>query len=195
MYKKADIYDQWAKVSNMQIVLVGYMGSGKSTVGRLLAATTGLAFTDLDQYIESRESQSIPELFEQLGELYFRKREHELLKEFLEEHTNGILALGGGTPCYAGNMDLVLQQTPHVFYLQLGVVQLAQRLAPEQQGRPLIAHLSPEELPEFIGKHLFERNPFYHKAHHVIRVQDQSPQEVAHEILTVLRAKTKQSTD
>lgn len=179
----------------MQIVLVGYMGSGKSTVGRLLAEAMGLAFTDLDHYIESRESQSIPEIFEQRGELYFRKREHQLLKEFLEENQEGILALGGGTPCYAGNMDVVLEQTPHVFYLQLGVGQLVQRLAPEQQGRPLISHLSQEELPEFIGKHLFERNPFYDKAHHVIRIQDQKPEEVVQEILDILTAKSKQSED
>ncbi len=179
----------------MQIVLVGYMGSGKSTVGRLLADATGLEFTDLDHYIEARESQSIPQIFEKRGELYFRKREHELLQEFLQHHNTGILALGGGTPCYAGNMDLVLGQTPHVFYLQLGVGQLVKRLEPEQQGRPLIAHLDQEELPEFIGKHLFERNPFYNKAHHVIRIQDQSPEQVAQEILTILSAKTKQSED
>lgn len=179
----------------MQIALVGYMGSGKSTVGRLLAEATGLDFTDLDHYIEAREAQSIPEIFQQRGELYFRKREHELLKEFLEQQHTGILALGGGTPCYAGNMDLVLSKTPHVFYLQLGVGQLVKRLEPEQQGRPLIAHLDREELPEFIGKHLFERNPFYDKAHHIIRIQEQTPEEVAQEILTILSAKSKQSAD
>ncbi|SFR49798.1 shikimate kinase [Robiginitalea myxolifaciens] len=179
----------------MQIVLVGYMGSGKSAVGRVLAEATGLDFTDLDNYIESREALSIPQIFEQRGELYFRKREHELLKEFLEQHQTGILALGGGTPCYAGNMDLLLGQTPHVFYLQLGVGQLVKRLEPEQQGRPLIAHLDKEELPEFIGKHLFERNPFYDKAHHVIRIQEQSAEEVVQQILTILSAKTKQAED
>lgn len=148
----------------MIVVLVGYMGSGKSTIGQALARELGLPFVDMDSYIENRLEQPISEVFRTRGELYFRRTEHELLGELLDEGEPMVLALGGGTPCYAGNMDLVLEHTPNVVYLQLSVGALARRLEHEKAHRPLIAHLPDEELPEFIGKHLFERSPFYSKA-------------------------------
>ena len=166
----------------MLIVLIGYMGSGKSTVGRLLAETLGLPFLDFDSHIESRLGASIPEIFEDRGELYFRKAEHRLLKELLETNPAGILSLGGGTPCYAGNMDLILAHTDSVFYLQLTVGELAARLQGEKKERPLIAHLSDDELPEFIGKHLFERAPFYTRAPYVLSCKAKTPEVIAGQI-------------
>ena len=148
----------------MIVVLVGYMGSGKSTIGQALARELGLPFVDMDSYIENRLEQPVSEVFRTRGELYFRRTEHKLLGELLAEGEPMVLALGGGTPCYAGNMDLVLENTPNVVYLQLSVGALARRLEHEKSHRPLIAHLTDEELPEFIGKHLFERSPFYSKA-------------------------------
>ena len=170
----------------MVIALLGYMGSGKSTVGKALAASLGLPFTDLDAYIEQQLGQSIPEVFKTKGEIYFRKKEHELLREWLGSHDSGVLALGGGTPCYAGNMDLLLGHTPHVVYLQLSVPGLVVRLRNEQQQRPLVAHLPAEELPEFIGKHLFERAPFYARAPYTIACDRQSPEAIVEEIKGLL---------
>jgi shikimate kinase len=170
----------------MVIALVGYMGSGKSTVGKALAASRGMRFTDLDDYIEQRLGQSIPEVFRAKGELFFRKKEHELLREWLEGHDSGVLALGGGTPCYAGNMDMLMEHTPYVVYLQLSVPALADRLRQEQQQRPLIAHLSAEELPEFIGKHLFERAPFYARAPYVVNCEDRAAKAIVQEISRLL---------
>ena len=170
----------------MVIALVGYMGSGKSTVGKALAASQGMPFTDLDDYIEQRLGQSIPEVFQTHGELFFRKKEHELLLEWLKGHDSGVLALGGGTPCYAGNMDLLLQYTPNVIYLQMSVPALAARLREEQQQRPLVAHLSAEELPEFVGKHLFERAPFYARAPFIIACDARATEAVAQEICELL---------
>ncbi|WP_445384609.1 shikimate kinase [Robiginitalea sp. IMCC44478] len=166
----------------MIIVLIGYMGSGKSTVGRALAESMGFRFLDLDTYIEERMEKSIPELFEDKGQIYFRKKEHELLKEVLENHDQLVLALGGGAPCYAGNMDLVLSHTSHVFYLMLSVSQLAARLQYESGKRPLISHLKPEELPDFIGKHLFERVKYYNMAPHHIAVQEKGIEQLVEEI-------------
>ena len=170
----------------MVIALAGYMGSGKSTVGKALAASLGMAFTDLDAYIEQRLGQSIPEVFQTKGELFFRKKEHQLLREWLENHGSGVLALGGGTPCYAGNMELLLEYTPYVVYLQLSVPGLVARLRDEQQQRPLVAHLPAEELPEFIGKHLFERAPFYARAPYTIACDKKSPEAIVREITSQL---------
>ena len=166
----------------MIIVLIGYMGSGKSTVGKALADSMGFPFLDLDTYIEERMQKSIPELFEEKGHIYFRKKEHELLKEVLENHNELVLALGGGAPCYAGNMELVLSHTSRVFYLMMSVSQLAARLQYESSKRPLISHLKPEELPDFIGKHLFERVNFYNMAPHHIAVQEKGIEQLVEEI-------------
>jgi shikimate kinase len=170
----------------MLIVLLGYMGSGKSTVGKGLASELNLDFIDFDTYLEETLGQSIPEVFSTRGELYFRKEEHRLLKELLASAPEAVLALGGGTPCYAGNMDLVLEHTPRVCYLQLSVGALARRLEGEQEGRPMIAHIPLAELPEFIGKHLFERAPFYARAPYTVIAEGQSPVEIIREIRALM---------
>ena len=153
----------------MKIVLLGYMGSGKSTVGRQLAEKLSLPFLDLDNYIEEKTAKTIPDIFKEKGEIYFRLKEHEALKELLGDPEDAVIALGGGTPCYSNNMELILSHTQNVFYLRLGIAALAKRLQSEKEQRPLITHLPDLELPEFIGKHLFERAPFYNKAPHILQ--------------------------
>lgn len=180
--QKAGYLGFYKTITPMLIVLLGYMGSGKSTVGKALAGELDLDFIDFDTYLEEHLGQSIPEVFNTRGELYFRKAEHRLLKELLASAPEAVLSLGGGTPCYAGNMDLILQHTSRVCYLQLSVGALAKRLEGEKEGRPMIAHLSSEELPEFIGKHLFERAPFYAQAPYTIIAEGQTPGEIIHEI-------------
>ena len=152
----------------MKVVLLGYMASGKSSLGKLLAKELGLNFIDLDQYIEDALEQSIPSVFAEKGEIFFRKTEHSMLRKVLDEHDNFILSTGGGTPCYSGNMDLILQNSDHSIYLQLTVPALVERIKNEKEHRPLVKHLSNEDLPEFVGKHLFERSPFYGRAQHVV---------------------------
>ncbi len=153
----------------MKIVLLGYMGSGKSTVGRQLAQKLSLPFLDLDAYIEEKTGGTISQIFKEKGEIFFRQKEHQFLKELLEQPDDAVIALGGGTPCYSNNMELILGQTVNVFYLRLSIASLAKRLQSEKDQRPLIRHLPDLELPEFIGKHLFERTPFYNQAPHILQ--------------------------
>ena len=166
----------------MKIVLLGYMGSGKTTVARLLAEQLQLRLMDLDTLIETYANQRIPEIFQEKGEIFFRKLEHQVLEKTLETPESFILALGGGTPCYGRNMDIILQATQRVFYLKMGIPQLTKRLINEKQDRPLISHIADEELPEFIGKHLFERQPFYMKAPYIVKSDNKSAREIAEEI-------------
>jgi len=166
----------------MKIVLVGYMGSGKTTVGKLLARDLDLNFLDLDTYLQEKTQMPVPAIFKEKGEIYFRKMEHLYLKEILEERENFVLSTGGGAPCYSGNMQTILEGTNHVFYLKLSIDGLVRRLIPEMDGRPLIRNLSLDELPEFIGKHLFERNPYYTMANHTISCDGKDPNEIMEEI-------------
>lgn len=166
----------------MKIILLGYMGSGKSTVGRILAKKLGLEFHDLDTLIEAREGKTIAQIFDQKGEVYFRKLEYRILDEMLLSDSGFVLALGGGTPCYGDNMAAILRSTQNVFYLQLPIPALSERLLNEKAERPLISHIPDEALPEFIGKHLFERIPFYSRATHTMNTQNKSPEELADEI-------------
>ncbi|MFD2567707.1 shikimate kinase [Pseudotenacibaculum haliotis] len=153
----------------MKIILLGYMGSGKTTIGKQLSKKVYAPFYDLDHYIESREGASISEIFKTKGEIYFRKIEHTYLKEFLQENDSYVLSLGGGTPCYAGNMDIILQEeSAHSIYLQASIPTLKERIQRNKEKRPLVASLSDEKLTEYIAKHLFERRAFYEKAKHTI---------------------------
>lgn len=167
----------------MTIILIGYMGSGKSTVGKQLAEQRNIPFIDLDEYIEEKEGMPISRIFGTKGEIYFRKKEHEYLKELLAEDGERVISLGGGTPCYAGNMNLVLEHTPNVYYLSVSIPELVRRLTPAKDERPLIAEIRDEELGEFIGKHLFERRPYYTQAHFTLQADLASPEDLVDEIL------------
>lgn len=171
----------------MKIVLLGYMGSGKTTVGRQLAKKLFIPFFDLDQYIQKREGASIATIFKEKGEIYFRKIEHRYLKEFLENKEFYVLSLGGGTPCYAGNMDLIKSSSDvNSVYLQASIPTLKSRLEKNKSKRPLISSLSDEKLTEFIAKHLFERRDFYEQAGHKVVVDDKDLKTTVAEVRILL---------
>ena len=165
-----------------KVILLGYMGSGKSTIAKLLAKETQNQAFDLDAIIENEQKNTIKEIFKDKGEVYFRKLESDTLNNFLNQQDHFILSLGGGTPCYGNNMQMINQPNTQVFYLNASVNELFKRLVSEKANRPLIASLTDEELKEFIVKHLFERNVFYQQAQHIISVDGKSPEAIASEI-------------
>ena len=169
----------------MIIVLVGYMASGKSVIGTKLASCLKYEFVDLDAYIEKSERRAISEIFKSSGEIYFRKKEIQYLQELINTKTHTVLSLGGGTPCYANNMSLLLN-TENVtsIYLKNSIGNLVARLMSEKEKRPLIAHIETKEgMTEFIGKHLFERVQFYGMANHTIDTNAKSTDEVIEAIM------------
>lgn len=171
----------------MKTILLGYMGSGKSTVAKLLGEALDLPFIDLDDYIEEKENATIKTLFEEKGEIYFRLQESKYLKEVLEDARPGILALGGGTPCYAKNMDLI-KHFSNSYYLKGSMATISERLKSEKNQRPLIAALNDEQLTEFIAKHLFERRFFYEQASKTITIDGKSAEEIRDELLEAFKA-------
>ncbi len=173
-------------MNNVKIVLVGYMGSGKSTVGRIVANHLNINFLDLDDYIEENENMSIASIFDTKGEIYFRKKEIEYLNKIFSTDDSFVLSLGGGTPCFGDNMRLVNDKTANSFYLNVGINELTNRLLKEKNHRPMISHLQDEELTEFIGKHLFERSFFYNQAHQKIKSNNNTPTEIAEMIVNKL---------
>lgn len=146
----------------MRIYLTGYMGCGKSTLGRKLARHAGLQFIDMDHYIEERNCKTIPQIFAEEGEAEFRKKERMALEE-LSEFTDVVIATGGGAPCFFDNMDL-MNRTGKTIYLDIDPKILATRLLKSKTERPLIQGKSEEELVQFIGETLEKRNVFYSKA-------------------------------
>lgn len=170
----------------MKIVLVGYMGSGKTTIGKLLAKELEISFLDLDEVIQNGVGDSIPNIFNAKGEIFFRKKENEYLNAVLSNKNNFILSTGGGTPCYSGNMKTMLDLADHVFYLKISIPGLVKRLIKEKDHRPLIKNIDEGDLPEFIGKHLFERNNFYLKATHIVECDNKDPETLVAEIRQLL---------
>ncbi|MGA0402378.1 MAG: shikimate kinase [Flavobacteriaceae bacterium] len=171
----------------MKIILLGYMGSGKSTIGQTLANELNLSFVDLDHAIEKEIGMSIRDFFEASGELKFRRLENDVLKKVILENSSMILSTGGGTPCYGNNLELMKSALKtKVFYLKASIKTLSERLVSEKDTRPLIQAIGEEDLPEFIGKHLFERSNFYLQAHHVIDIDQKSVETIAKEIVELL---------
>ena len=165
---------------------MGYMGSGKTLVSKELSILNNFKIFDLDTEISKQNNRSITEIFKEKGEIFFRKTEKEVLEKILSSEKNIILSLGGGTPCYYNNIDSINEKTISVF-LKTNVKTLAQRLSSEKDKRPLIQNISNEDLPEFIAKHLFERNPFYNQAKITINTDNLSTKEIAEEILTQIK--------
>lgn len=145
-----------------RIFMIGYMGSGKTTVGKLLAKSLSLSFVDLDAYIENKYRKTIPDLFAEKGEDGFRKIENQSLLE-VAEFDNVVISTGGGTPCFFDNMA-IMNRTGMTIYLEVHPEDLADHLQASKTIRPLIAGKSREELIPFITGHLSRRECYYRKA-------------------------------
>jgi shikimate kinase len=170
----------------MRIILIGYMASGKTTIGKLISKHLELPFYDLDFLIEKELQTTINQIFENKGELFFRKKEREILQNFLNKNDNYVLALGGGTPCYYDNFTLYKKKSICSFYLKASVSTLLERLKLQKGSRPIVANIDDVNLNEFIAKHLFERNYFYNQIQTIISVDYKTESEIVSEILSKL---------
>lgn len=146
-----------------KVFLIGYMASGKSTLGKELSQKINCPFVDLDNKVEEQMGMRIEEAIERFGELHFRKHEHNTLKELLLSMPgSAVVAVGGGTPAFYDHMEMLNAQGVTVF-LDVPLKELTQRLEGDLD-RPLLKnHL---DKTEFIAKHLFERRPYYSLAKH-----------------------------
>ena len=172
----------------MNIIILGYMGSGKSIIGRELSLKVNKKFIDLDSYIKEKEKDSISNIFQKNGDLYFRKKESKYLKEILGNNNDLVLSVGGGTPCYFDNLDMIISNNNVSFYLKNSNIQLTSRLFNEKSKRPLISNISSKDkLLEFVSKHLFEREFFYNSATHKIDCNDKSISYLVDDIISRLK--------
>jgi shikimate kinase len=160
------------------------MGTGKTLVGKNLSKDLNIPFIDLDEHIEDRHNKKIFELFNEKGEVYFRKLEIKHLEELLRSNENMVLSLGGGTPCYGENMNIIKQNLKFTsIYLKGSVSLLTDRLFMEKNTRPIISHIKTKHiLKQFIAKHLFDRLPFYQLADKIIEIDDKNVSIIIEEI-------------
>jgi len=151
----------------MRIFLIGFMGCGKSTMGRALASELNLTFIDLDSFLEEKYFKTIPQIFAEEGEDAFRRKERKVLEEVCG-FDDVILATGGGAPCFFDNMEL-MNESGFCVFLDVDIHSLVNRLIHAKTERPLIKGKSPEELHGFIEGLLAKRRPFYDKARYILK--------------------------
>lgn len=166
------------------LYLLGFMGAGKSYVGRELAAIWDVEFIDLDDLIIKKAGKSIPEIFKEDGEAHFRQLEQICLKGTCSPKAK-IIALGGGTPCFFDNMDWIKKHGYSVF-LDMPVDTLIERLRTETGGRPLLHNKTKEELKQFIEEKLNSRRSFYEQANLIV----QAPDTIIEKLTQIMKPKT-----
>ena len=169
-----------------KVILIGYMAVGKSTVAGVLSSKTGINYVELDELIEKKCNLNIDQIFKSKGEIYFRKIEHEIFTQLVENEQRLIISTGGGTPCYADNhLRLNFKNTLSI-YLKASLPILVERLKLEKNKRPLVASLANEELMEFVAKQLFERSYFYNQATYVLDTDNKNADMISQEIIELL---------
>lgn len=152
----------------IRVIIIGFMGAGKTTVGKALATELGVTFYDLDWYITMRYHRSVPELFAERGEEGFRDLERRMLHE-VAEFENVVVSCGGGTPCFYDNMDY-MNSLADTVYLKAEPEVLAMHLKMGKGKRPLIEGKSHEELEEYVRETVSARESYYNKAKYTLDV-------------------------
>jgi shikimate kinase len=172
----------------MKLFLIGYMGCGKSTLGKRLAKRANFEFVDMDSLIEQREGAPVADIFHYAGEEYFRKTERAIIEEYGDAKGDYVISTGGGVPAWGDNMER-MNVIGNTVYLRRTAQQIASRLSPHgRQKRPKLRGLNDEELVEFMTKNMAEREPFYSKATHIIECSSYSDEEIIEIILSKLNA-------
>ncbi len=174
------------KQEKRTIILIGFMGAGKTSVGKILAKKLDLPFIDLDAHIEKVENKSIPQIFEEQGEAYFRQRESEELGQLLDHPSAMVLALGGGTPIAPENQKILKETDAMIIYLQAESKELYQRLNNDQE-HPLLQGTEGEARFQKIRSMLENREPVYlETATAVISSDPKGPEFTAERVLSLL---------
>lgn len=169
-----------------KLILIGYMGCGKSTISVELSKKLKIPAIDLDQIIEKNQNLSVQKIFETKGELFFRKLENQLFTELILSNEQMIISTGGGTPCYFNNHLLLKNDGVISIYLKASIETLFSRLKNNVKNRPLLSNFDEIEAKEFIAKHLFERNYYYNQASKTVIVDHLTVAEVVNEISSTL---------
>ena len=155
----------------MRIFLIGYMGSGKTTIGRVVAERLGLSFVDMDAHIESKYHKTVAQIFSEFGEEKFRKMERKCLLE-VADFEDVVISTGGGAPCFFDNMD-VMNEKGETVYIRLTPKELSIRLKTTTlHKRPILASYQGDDLEKFIASNLEQRERFYTQAKHTVSGMD-----------------------
>jgi len=171
------------------VFLTGFMGSGKTTAGKLLAPLLKTRFIDLDEYLEKKENRGIPEIFEAEGEAKFRELETKYLSEILKLKDPHVISLGGGTVCFNTNLE-VIKKNGILCYIELPAPALAERIKESKTTRPLLKNLSTEELIKNIEEILSVRKQFYEQAHISVNGLNLTPQLIRQKLIGFVKENT-----
>lgn len=167
----------------MKLFLIGYMGCGKSSLGRKVARRLGVRFVDTDAVIEEREGASISDIFQYEGEEYFRRLERSVIDEVADDADDVVVSTGGGLPVWKDNME-TMNRVGTTVYIRRSAEQIASRLSPYgRQKRPKLRGLSDDEIVDFMTRNMAEREPYYAKALHVFDTEGVSDGELADRIV------------
>lgn len=165
----------------MKVFLIGMMGAGKSSIGKLLAKQLGQSFIDLDEFIEEKEERSIEDIFKLKGVEYFREVERKALLEVCNQRADAIVATGGGTPCFFDNIE-VMKSSGVTIYLKANNTILLARLQEDAHTRPLLSHQTNDEMLETLDSLFLRRKNFYEKAELILNTEKKSFESIAEEI-------------
>lgn len=160
---------------NRPIYLMGFMASGKSSLGARLARRLAIDFIDLDEFIEEEQGKTISTLFQEHGEDYFRKLERNALQ--IVSSKNAVISLGGGTPCQTENLEIIIKSGVS-FYLKVRKEVLIGRLKGQKHKRPLVANLVGDELNKYVEQKLTEREAFYTQANYILAKDKATPNDI-----------------
>jgi len=172
-------------IKDTRLYLIGFMASGKTTIGKKLAQKLGYTFLDLDALIVEKTGKTISEIFAESGEATFRKIESETLQA-TQTLANTLIATGGGTPCHNDNMAWIKENGTSL-YLRLSIPRLVGRLRADKANRPMLAHLEDEALSQFIENLLSQRQDTYLQADLTVDNEGNNVGVLVNEIFSLLR--------
>ena len=175
------------KKINQPLILMGYMGSGKTSIGKKISKILNVNFFDLDEIIEKKYNKSVKKIFKDFGEIEFRKKERVVLEKILFKKKLFVLSLGGGTPCYFDNIELISEKTDFTIFLRPRIKQLSKKLFEKKSKRPLIKDIKTEKkMIEFVSKHMLERINYYNMAKYHITYDLDDKMDACKKIIGIL---------